>query len=386
MTEQRMTGRRGIACFALEPDAAQLNWSTLPRGEVTVDSGIEVTRFESDGGPAAVDVVLDGPSEIDVRVDGRRVWRGVVRPTEPPPGEELYRFATLSDLHLGALRFGRLEEVDVEVPHPVRCTRAAITEALAWGARRLVVKGDVVHTSRPHTWAMAADLLGDLPVPVDLVCGNHEVNGASTVDPFAEAARHGLSLHPGVTSVDLPGVRAVLFDSALPLLDVGRWDHLREPVCDALADADGPALLFSHHQPQEWVVPTYMPLGSPARAARRFLRAARAANPTLLGASGHTHRHRRRRIEGVEWAETGSPKDYPGTWTGYVVHEGGVRQVVRRVARPDCIRWTERTRQIAFGAWGRWSPGSLADRCFVHPWSDDQRDATSDTTSRTCAA
>ncbi len=381
-----MIDRGAIACFAIEPDAAQLHWSALPRGDVAVECAGATTRFESDGGPGAVDVALEGPSEIDVRVDGRPLWRRAIRPIDPPPGEELYRFATLSDLHLGAVRFGRLDEGDIEVPHPVRCTRAAIDEALAWGARRIVVKGDVVHTSRPHTWAIAAELLGDLPVPVDLVCGNHDVNGESTVDPFAEAARHGLSLHPDVTHVDLPGLRAVLFDSSQPLLDVGRWDHRREPVCDALSDAAGPAMLFSHHQPQEWVVPTYLPLGTPARGARRFLRAARAANPTLLGTSGHTHRHRRRRIEGVEWAETGSPKDYPGTWTGYVVHEGGVRQVVRRVAATDCIRWTEHTRELLFGAWGRWSPGALADRCFVHPWSDDQRDATSDTTSSTCAA
>jgi hypothetical protein len=380
-----MMPRPSNACFALEPDAAQLNWSSLPRGEVVVDDGSTITRFASDGGPAAVDVVLDGPTEVDMRMDGRTVWRDVLRPTEPPPGDELFRFATLSDLHLGAQHFGRIDEGDVEVPHPVRCTRAAIAEALAWGARRLVVKGDMVHTSRPHTWAIAADLLADLPVPVDMICGNHEVNGASTVDAFAEAARHGLSLHPGVTTIDLPGLRVVLFDSSLPLLDMGRWDHAQGPVCDALSEAGGPAMVFAHHQPQEWVVPTYLPLGAPARATRRFLRAARAANPTLLGASGHTHRHRRRRVEGVEWAETGSPKDYPGTWTGYVVHEGGVRQVVRRVAQPDCIRWTERTRELAYGAWGHWSPGSLDDRCFVHRWADDQRDATSDTTSRICA-
>jgi hypothetical protein len=41
--------------------------------------------------------------------------------------------------------------------------------------------------------------------------------------------------------------------------------------------------------------------------------------------------------------EVGSPKDYPGTWAGYVVHEGGIRQVVRRVAAPEVIRWTEST-------------------------------------------
>jgi hypothetical protein len=50
--------------------------------------------------------------------------------------------------------------------------------------------------------------------------------------------------------------------------------------------------------------------------------------------------------------ETGSPKDHPGTWTGYVVYEGGLRLVVRRVGRSDAIRWTEHSRRAAGGAWG----------------------------------
>jgi hypothetical protein len=66
--------------------------------------------------------------------------------------------------------------------------------------------------------------------------------------------------------------------------------------------------------------------------------------------------------------ETGSPKDHPGTWTGYVVHEGGIRQQVRRVERPDVIAWTEHSARAAGGAWGRWSPGTLAQRNFRLDW------------------
>jgi hypothetical protein len=84
--------------------------------------------------------------------------------------------------------------------------------------------------------------------------------------------------------------------------------------------------------------------------------------------SGHTHRHRARRRGPLLLTEVGSPKDYPGTWAGYVVHEGGIRQVVRRVAAPDAIRWTEATKRALFGIWGRWSPGRLEDRCLTHVW------------------
>ena len=61
-------------------------------------------------------------------------------------------------------------------------------------------------------------------------------------------------------------------------------------------------------------------------------------------------------------------KDYPGVWAGYVVHEGGLRQVVRRVAPHDCLTWTEKTRHVMLGAWQAFAPGTLADRCFVHEW------------------
>ena len=66
--------------------------------------------------------------------------------------------------------------------------------------------------------------------------------------------------------------------------------------------------------------------------------------------------------------EVGSPKDYPGTWSGYEIYEGGIRQVVRRVERPDCVRWTEHTGRAMFGIWRRWSPGTIDDRCFTKLW------------------
>ena len=66
--------------------------------------------------------------------------------------------------------------------------------------------------------------------------------------------------------------------------------------------------------------------------------------------------------------EVGSTKDHPGTWAGYAVHDGGIRQVVRRVAAPEAIRWTEATRRGYLGLWGGWSAWTLDARCFTHPW------------------
>jgi hypothetical protein len=73
-------------------------------------------------------------------------------------------------------------------------------------------------------------------------------------------------------------------------------------------------------------------------------------------------------VDPVPWSEVGSTKDFPGGWAGYAVHEGGVRQVVRRVSAPDVLPRLEHTRRAALGVWQHWSPGRLTDRCFTIPW------------------
>ena len=111
-----------------------------------------------------------------------------------------------------------------------------------------------------------------------------------------------------------------------------------------------------------------MPVGVPPAEARQFLDALAAANPHTLVSSGHTHRHRRRHHGPVTITEVGSTKDFPGTWAGYDVHEGGIVQTVRRIADPSAIRWTDHTRRAAAGLWSRWAPGRLGDRCFTRTW------------------
>ena len=146
-----MIHARRLQVFAVEPDALQLSWAALGPGEVTARAttadGSVVTEaaFEAGGGPGTLG--LDGlppgtPLVIDV--GGRRL--SVHTPT-PPPGPELYRFMTLSDMHLGQDHFGlvrKMRERDVDEEHTTRGTRAALVEGREWGARHLVLKGDLV--------------------------------------------------------------------------------------------------------------------------------------------------------------------------------------------------------------------------------------------------
>jgi predicted phosphodiesterase len=253
--------------------------------------------------------------------------------------------------------------------HPVRCTRAAVRELGAWGAQRLVVKGDLTEESRSEEWRGAGQVLETAAVPVDVLTGNHDhLTDTGGVDPETGAALAGTALRRGVEHLDLPGFRLVYVETPIEDRHSGRLpDATIAATADALR-APTAAVVVMHHQLQTSIVPMYWPPGVPFRQSRRFLTAVAAANPRTLITSGHTHRHRRHDLGPIVATEVGSPKDYPGTWAGYVVHEGGIRQVVRRVEAPDCTEWLERTRRAAFGTWGRWSPGQLDDRCFSHRW------------------
>lgn len=365
--------RHGIALFAIEDTAGQFTWRALGPGVVTVRCGDHSATFESDGSVGCHEISGLRPGTTYTAtfdLDGRRITQIGFTTLDSPPGEELGRFATLSDVHLGREHFGirkTIREYDVDVGHPTRCGRAAVSDLLTWGAERLVIKGDLVDRSTPHHWDLAADLLASVTIPMDVLPGNHEMaHGDGIARQHAQAV--GLRMIDDVETVDLGGLRLVLMDSTTDNRDVGRWHHLEHDVATAAAEAAGPALVVVHHQPQPAPLPTYLPVGINSFSARRFVRTLVRANPATMGTSGHTHRHRRHLIEGIPWTEVGGPKDYPGTWAGYVVHEGGIRQVVRRIDAPDCFSWLERTRSAAGGAWGFWSPGSLEQRCFTHIW------------------
>jgi predicted phosphodiesterase len=308
-------------------------------------------------------------ADLDLVVDGNRAGR--IRTLTSPPGRELCRLATLSDLHIGEGRtFGVLPTVrdhraDGETP-VVRATRAAGRELARWGAQLLVAKGDLTHHGRTPEWRYAGDILGEVGVPVVGTLGNHD-GRTDGIDAKAIMAEVGIELAVrGVAVRDLPGVRVIVADTRLGR-HRGTFGFSGDAALEA-ADTPTPVLLAIHHDLPRLPVPTHWPPGVLGPESGRFLRALHEANPNVLVTSGHTHRNRRHRVHGVVVTEVGSPKDHPGGWGGYVVHEGGIRQVVRRVEEPDVLRWTEATADALFGIWGRYAKGRLAGRCFVHRW------------------
>lgn len=364
--------------FGTGTDWVQLTWSALGPGEVVIRVGDRIEHVVTDGGPGSR-VVTDLPAgtELEVRVDGPGVGSGgahqlVARTLTPPPGEELLRLATVSDVHIGSHTTGFLHTIaeipEPDVPHTVRCLKAARSEALAWGAQHLVVKGDLVDVSHQANWDRAGRVLGGLPIPVDVLPGNHERSKTGDVDPAAGAAAAGLRLVDDFAIIDRDGVRLIMADTTRPRTDVGRITDVAHHIVDAAGSTTTPVLVALHHQLMRWPVPTYIPLGIPRPQARRFLGALGDANPRTLVTSGHTHRHRAHAHGPVLVTEVGSTKDFPGTWAGYQIHEGGIVQTVRRIREPSVIRWTDHTRRAAVGVWAAWSPGRLDHRCFSTTW------------------
>jgi 3',5'-cyclic AMP phosphodiesterase CpdA len=371
--------------FGVDDGAVQLTWRRLGAGPLRIRSltdDVELDVVIDEPGDAGADTLEGLPPGRLLRFEASSpaLSEPVVltaRTLAALPGEELSRFATVSDLHLGARSFGHrgtiLDPFDHAEPHPVRCAAAALDETVAWGAERIVVKGDLTNGAQPHEWRRYAEQVHRLPVPVDALPGNHD-HGPTHIrghlHPPQAAEAFGLSIAAPVLVRDLPGVRIVLGDTTLEGAHGGHLGAVRSDLLDAAAEADpaGGVVVALHHQLQPNLLPEGWPPGIAHRASLDLLDDLGAAHPHVLVTSGHTHRHRRWGRAGVVVTQVGSTKDFPGVWAGYVVHEGGLRQIVRRVQHPDAIAWNDHTRVAAFGLWEHAAPGRLDARCFNVAW------------------
>ena len=368
------TGLAPIEVFAVEDCVAQLTWRGLPAGEIGVVVDDREHILGAAGRPGAAEIAGLAPgatNQVDVLLDRRVIGRHEIRTTPELPGEGLTRIATISDLHLGEDGFGLVKEMRETDRHdrayPLRCAQAAIAEATAWGAELLVIKGDITELGQPGHWEQFDELLETTTIPVVAIPGNHDTfQKPGSLDAAEELRRRGL-FPDAIQTIDLPGVRVVAADTTTPRHTWGRIEHLSESLCGAV-DTDRPALLLLHHHLETHHYPRIWPLGTPKRQADRVLDALVDANPDLLISSGHTHRNRSRTHRSAVVTEVSATKDHPGVWAGYIAHEVGIRQVVRRVADPTCIEWNDRTHAAVGGIWGKWSPGRLGDRSFAHGW------------------
>ncbi|GIF20222.1 3',5'-cyclic AMP phosphodiesterase CpdA [Actinoplanes tereljensis] len=176
--------------------------------------------------------------------------------------------AHLSDLHLGA--------------HVDKAVAGIVAEVASFNPDLTVVSGDHTMRARPREFDQAAALIGDLPGPLLVVAGNHDlplVSPQRLLNPYGRY-RSWLGRHDRV--VRLPGL------TALGLHSMPRWRWKAGRVGAAQTDeirrvfggapADDVRLLALHHPPE-----------ARSFAGSRRLLAALTATGTDLVLAGHTH-------------------------------------------------------------------------------------------------
>jgi 3',5'-cyclic-AMP phosphodiesterase len=276
----------------------------------------------------------------------------------------------VNDVHIGEERFGKpnvyRESDDVE-PYPARCLRAALAEAKAWGAQRVLAKGDLTDWGSEEEFEWFAAIARDAGVEMNAILGNHDVRieGVAGADVLG---RRGIDVSTSARAIDVPGLRIVMLPSVLDW-HIGHWSEAdREELVRLAREVDRPLFVATHHYPQRLNVAYEHPPGVPVRNARPLLDALDAAAPGSVIACGHTHRHHRRHYKSLLITEIGSTKDWPGVWASYRVFEGGLMQTVHQVQEPSARAWLDRTSKTLFGAWRYWSPGLRSHRNWSWTW------------------
>jgi 3',5'-cyclic AMP phosphodiesterase CpdA len=324
--------------------------TTVADDEVVLHDGTEVRRHQG----------LE--SDHEYQLDGV-----TVRTLPRPAGERLTTFATVNDVHFGEVECGIIEGLpagptfraeDGDDPYPLVMNRGAIAEIRAVDPAAVVVKGDLTAEGTVDEYADFLDAYRVFGDRLHHVRGNHDAFHGAT---FASDAPF---------SVDLPGVRLAVIDTAIPARESGQVTAATlEWLEDLAATSDRPVLVLGHHHVWD-PASRHRPAGyfgvSPDDSERLIALVAR--RPVIRGYfAGHTHRNRVRRFAAtgsVPWVEVACVKDYPGTWAEYRVYEGGILQIHRRISSPEALRWTEQTRHMFDGAYAGYALGDIDDRCF----------------------
>lgn len=371
-----------LKVWAVEPRVIQVSWGDLPSGEVRARTGSSQQVMDHEGGAGAIELTgLRPDTTYEIRIVVQRedipiASHTIKGKTLPQPGgNELARIATISDLHIGTSHFGFLKTMK-ENPEPdevfsVRCARSAIAAAQQWGANILVIKGDAVHHRSEEHFELLGNLVDEFPdLDMVLLPGNHDVDNATEIDlPDSIGARR-LGFETAARAIDLPGVRLITTDTSRPGKGTGTIARTADDVLDLATSTptESGVLLACHHQFQPKRIATHWPPGIPGPEANSFLHRLEKVAPRAFVTSGHTHRCRAYRRQSLQLTEVSSTSDYPGVWAGYIITEGGITQTVRRISTPSEMAWLEYSKGAVGGLWGKWSPGSLEERCLTHSW------------------
>lgn len=316
--------------------------------------------------PDGAELFADGRVErvVGLEADRDYVVGGLSFHTMGDLGEVHCVVATGNDVHFGETVCGHLEgvegfecfEVDEgEAPYPEVMNAAVVDDVVALDPSCVVVKGDLTDDGAAEDYSAFLDTWGRVGDRLVHVRGNHDSYAGRS---FADWPRQSRRLD-GVTVALLDTARLHRIDGALDAEQLEWLDDLGR-------DSDQPVLVMGHHQPFDAsrdAPEGFHGLEPSSTAALLAVLRRRPALRTYL--AGHTHRNRRRRLDGVDCAEVACVKDFPGAYAEYRVCERGIAAIVHRASAPEAVAWAERTRQMFGGLYGPHALGRLSDRAYV---------------------
>jgi len=368
-----MTIAHDAEMYTVGPDEVVVTFRTDSDSALTTKVGdIAVTttgRFHS-----ARVVGLEPATTYPLRVEGAPpsdLLPAEVTTLAEPPGRRLATFATVNDVHFGETVCGRLDDGEQmgplfhsepgAEPYPAVMNRCAITEMAAIDPDAILVKGDLTNAGTEAEYEQFLAAYSALGPNMHHVRGNHDAMITTKI----------ASAHAPFT-VNVPGAVLAVLDTVRPGTDRGRVSAAQIEWLDTLAaESSDPVLVFAHHHPWDPASAkrpiTYFGINPDDTEALCAVIDRRDAIAGYF--AGHTHRNRVRRFataRNLPIVEVACVKDYPGAWAEYRVYEGGYVQVARRIAAPDAMAWTEKTRNMFQGVYRDYALGSLAERCFVY--------------------
>lgn len=265
-----------------------------------------------------------------------------------PPGDVLFRFAILGDLHFGS-------------PAGEAAARVAIGDINRSGADLVIQLGDLTDHGRRDEFELAVKTLNELEIPCTTMLGNHDVFSLEE-ERLSGREYYGNSFgrEPDGVLLEHKGFRFAVLDSATAgVSPFSNFDFvsgsfldgpgggvvhgsLTVPQHDILADlaAPGtpPAFVFLHHPPQPfWGFP---PVLFGLRDADSGRLHATVDSGNVWGVfAGHTHRNARTRDYGTVPAhEVAIPRDYPFGYALVDVTANGYAYRFHQLSDEDFLR------------------------------------------------
>jgi predicted phosphodiesterase len=377
-------------------DSAVVTWVTNKKAPSKVEcwtlDGSDCSASADDGVYHAVELTGLVPGTIHyyrIATDGLPALTALQSPgvfrTFDRPGDYLFSFASLNDMHVGETVSGEITSLDgTSIPPSFRqddppywkvMNEGSIAAIQSRGVSFTIVKGDL--TSNGTQTAEAAALLAPL-ANVFPIRGNHDRSLgaflAGIFDPRGRPSITAVNDHASDADPHLDFSFAAPVDgSDLFFVALDSWDNdmpvpppipLQPPkaagggrmTADQLEWLDHElargkqTFVYMHHPVSELAALTAIPpilFAVRQPDAALFLQKI-AAHPNVVGVlSGHTHRNwitPSVLAPGVPFVETAASKEYPGGYTIYKVFTGGYIQSFQKCTTPECLAWSEETR------------------------------------------